>query len=305
MRKSLFHFAFGLCFFFLFAACSERARIYFSSQQTPLSEVSGLDEINAPPDAWYFDKGKDPKVALLFIAGSGCVSVQSFLPGYLRDLDGDYRVFAVEKPGVSKGDLGLKCRAEYWEANDFETRLTQNARLLEWLISTGNPYDNILLMGVSEGGPIAAKLVQEYDGAIDAGLVIGSGGLPQRQALLTLNEKHGQVYDLDAIDAAIRYAPDSLDLIYGQTPRYWRSYLDVSTIDLLENTTTPMLFVMGEADQSEPIESLYALEAQNYPNVETMMVPDANHVLAVDGVDQKPAVFDAFLSCLAALGVEV
>lgn len=281
------------------SACGfgRKAEIYIVSQQTELLQIDGFSQMPigdaGAPRGYYFDTGANPTTNVLFVDGSGCTSPSAFVPAYLRGLQGAARVFVLEKPGVQKGDKGFSCSDEFYAHDNFETRLAQNNALLDWMIKQKTPAQKTVIIGVSEGGPIAAALTHRRDADLDAVLIIGAGGWPQRQSLETLAAR-GAPFDVAALDAKIAVDPNSQERIYGHSVAYWASYLDVALADDLRETRTPVLVVMGSDDQSEPIESLEFLEAQALPNVKTLVINDADHVLMAGGQDFKPKVLTAF-----------
>ena len=245
-------------------------------------------------DIYWIDTAPDPRSAIFFVQGSGCHSLGFFMRSYFAGLSGTYRIYATQKPGVGRTSAGLVCSDAYLDWNSFPQIVAHNREALR-VVMARHGGSLAAVIGVSEGGTVAAQLAAENP-QIRRLVVIGSGGLPFRKAAQLLAAKRGEPpSSIDAAFARIAADPDNARAtVYGMTHRYWSTLLDVDPTPTFLKLKQPTLLVMGELDQSVPIESAVHLRnemaAAKRSNFALEVVPGASHLLVRDGVDQKPAV---------------
>ncbi len=245
-------------------------------------------------DIYWIDTAPNPQSAIFFVQGSGCHSLGCFMRSYFAGFGGAYRIYAAQKPGVGRTSPGLVCSEAYLDWNAYPQIIAHNREALRFVMAR-HGGSLAAVIGVSEGGTVAAQLAAENP-QIRRLVVIGSGGLPFRKAAQLLAAKRGEPpSSIDAAFARIAADPDNARAtVYGMTHRYWSTLLDVDPTPMFLKAKQPTLLLMGELDESVPIESAFHLRKQmtaaKRSNFALEVVPGASHSLIRDGVDQKPVV---------------
>ena len=233
--------------------------------------------------------------SLYFVGGSGCAALSSFMQTYFKDLPHGYRVYGIDKIGVSERSLGTTCSQEFWKNYTLDKLIHRNNVGLS-LVKTINPAPLVGIIGVSEGGVIAATLAADAP-EIRRLVMVASGGMSQRQELLSLaNEK--QIDELQKKLAEVEVRPESVsDRVLGLPHRYWSSVLDLDPAPTLRRVSQPTLIIIGGADESVPVDSA-RLAHELMPRSELVVIPGASHVFqTADGNQRKRvmALIDEFL----------
>ena len=235
---------------------------------------------------------------MLFVSGSGCTSLRHFLSPYLASLRAPYRVYAVQKPGVGDGDLGLTCSDAFHTADTLPLILARQRAALDWLRRGGDgAHGPVTLFGVSEGGGIAVALAAEAGPAVvDRVVVVGSGGLPLRRSLQILASRDQLPIDLDVLSAEVASEPHSVaKRRFGHAHAYWSSMLGADPLPAYLRLQVTTLVLFGERDRSVPVESAWhlrdALRMAGRRNVTVVSIPGADHALHRDGRDLKAPLF--------------
>ena len=195
-----------------------------------------------------------PDRALYFIGGSGCASLSVYLTHYFRGFPGGYKVYALEKEGVSPGEFGFGCSAEFWNSYTLDRMTERNLDMLQFVMDRhGAALAGVI--GTSEGGPIAIKLAASRPD-IPRLAVIGAGGMTMREALTVLARRRNQESDLDSLLSQIDQDPLATDrFVLGMTHAYWTSVLDDDPTPDLKALRVPVLVVIGAQDQNVPVDS--------------------------------------------------
>lgn len=235
---------------------------------------------------------------MFVIGGSGCDSMQYFLPHYFRGLEGEsgpIRIFMLQKRGVENlgwgRDRGCSRAAivadhpTRWIADQSEfirSQVMQNAALT-------NASPRLVIVGISEGGDIAPLLGRSLPD-ISHLAIIGNGGMNPMEALRLRNSLYpdrisdSDLYDFDALNVEPA-DPDAIDHdIGGRTWRYWSELrLLTPTTDLL-GLTVPIWIGMGALDRSIPFETALQVkkqfDLQRKTNLELRIYEGADHGLA-------------------------
>ena len=195
-----------------------------------------------------------PDRAVYFIGGSGCASLSVYLTHYFRGFPGGYRVYALEKEGVSPGGFGFRCSADFWKTYTLDRMTERTLEMLQFVMDRhGTAFAGV--MGTSEGGPIAIKLAaSEPD--IPRLAVIGAGGMTQREELKILARRRNEESDLNTLLSQIDQDPLATDrFVLGMTHAYWTSVLDDDPTPDLKALRGPVLVVIGAQDQNVPVDS--------------------------------------------------
>lgn len=187
----------------------------------------------------------------------------------------------------------MSCSTEFLDSYAYQNLLARNRQGQQWVMRQSGKR-LIAVIGVSEGATIAAQLAADQP-TIPRLVVIGDGGLSFRKAAGILASRQETRPQIERAFAEVAADPDNArETVFGMTYRYWSSILDVDPMPIYQQVHQPILAIMGENDESVPIESLYYLRDRfrdaGRENLTTMVVPGASHTLVRDGEDIRPAV---------------
>lgn len=227
-------------------------------------------------------------VPVFYVGGSGCTSLSVYLALYFSGANTGLEVFGLDKMGVEKGDLGLSCSPAFWETYNHDELVRRNLVALN-IVRQRYPGDPILLVGASEGGPIAlemARLVPD----IAKVAVLGAGGMTQRKELELLFERRGASSDFQNISARIDANPDSVEAFeLGYPNAYWSAVLDRDPLAHRQDLTMPILFIIGANDDNVPVASA-RLASSTLSNSQLIEWPNADHVFQTPAGNQRTEV---------------
>lgn len=232
-----------------------------------------------------------PDRAVYFIGGSGCASLSVYLTHYFRGFPGGYRVYALEKEGVSPGGFGFRCTADFWKTYTLDRMTERNREILQFVMDRhGTALAGV--MGTSEGGPIAVKLAASRPD-IPRLAVIGAGGMTMREDLKILARRRGQDSELNTLLSQIDQDPLATDrFVLGLTHAYWTSVLDDDPTPDLKALRGPVLVVIGAQDQNVPVESARKAAAV-LRNGDLWEVEGADHVFNSPAGNRRAEVMQA------------
>jgi pimeloyl-ACP methyl ester carboxylesterase len=262
--------------------------------ETVFSETLGSDF-----ELYSLDIGPEPRTALFFVTGSGCASLSHYFQSYFEGLVGSWKVYAVQKAGINKHDMGLICNQKFNDHNYFENLKFRNEIALTEVLRRHGGVAGII--GVSEGGQIAAELMHTNKLACSL-VVIGSGGLPFR-SIGTLLDTRRRNETFTKAFTQVATAPNSTtQKILGFTYKYWASFIDRDPAPAYLSLDRPIFMIFGSQDESVPVESARWL-AQEFnikekKNFRLLELPEANHVLKQNGKNRKPEVMSIVASFL-------
>jgi pimeloyl-ACP methyl ester carboxylesterase len=247
-------------------------------------------------EVFHIDTQPNPAGAIFFVTGSGCASLRYYLRHYFAGFPGSWRIFALQKAGVSPLSTGMGCSREFDAQYTLPEILTRNREALSAVIARQGKVD--VLFGVSEGGDVAAALAGENP-SVGRLVVIGSGGMSVRESLRVLARRSELPVSSEQLDESfeqIAAEPASVDKrLLGLPFRYWSSTLDVDPSPLYRRISQPTYVLFGEKDQSVPVESVEKLrddpEIRKHGKITVEIVPGASHTLNRSGVDLKPELF--------------
>lgn len=299
-RTSLGRLVFALAVALALGGCSTYAT-YLRDAITHPPKIEAIRTSSGQQiDLYSIDIGPPPRRALFFVSGSGCASLAYFMRAYFENMTGSWTIYAVQKAGVAKNDMGFFCSQSFNDHYYFEAlRERYNAALRKVIRRHGEVAG---VLGVSEGGDFAALLAQDNP-QVRRLAVIGSGGLPWRAVGKILDARAGD----DAFArtfAEITSAPlSTVKTALGYPYRYWSSIVDFDPAAVYLSLKIPILVVFGEADQSVPLESARFLEARfqeaGKENFQLLTIAGARHALIAGGKNLKPEVMtrlDAFFA---------
>jgi len=207
------------------------------------------------------------------------------LKEYLNGLNGDIKVFALQKRGVSHFTTGLfGCSKEFYKNDYFDKWVSDQEAFITHILKTSkNKPENIVILGVSEGCSAAAVLANKFPSVTHLAM-IGCGGMKFIDELKILARKENFSIDMDKEYRKILRNPNSTSkFVAGHTYKYWSSLLGVKPIKYLLSLDIPIIVAMGEKDKSVPVESLLFLERQfnlsGKQNLTTIIYHNADHTL--------------------------
>lgn len=235
----------------------------FSSGETePHDRILGeSDRADGSVIFWSLDNGMAgrPQGLVLIAQGSGCDSpLANDNVQLLGSMIDELMILTIEKYGVKPGDAPADpidgCSAEYFANNTISQRVDDALQVLAELRTRQIWNGDLVLFGGSAGGVVVSMLstrVPETDA-----VVVFSAGAGQ-----TLAESIPQVVPpsvaviLEQQFERIRLNPDSIEVLSGNSFRWWSDILDRRPVDDLLASTAPVLVVQGTLDQSSPVAS--------------------------------------------------
>lgn len=321
MRLSAPHIVFSLSGLLLACAAVQAANPAvqeerFEAGALTLSRLS-LQEGSAAPVRYYLSKPAHKAPLVLFIQGSGCVpsfmgmgtpEPKSTIP-YWATLAGrgQYAVMAVDKPYQSdqaqQGPYGaaIGCAGDFNAHFSYEAWLaTLKLALRHALARPEVDARRVLLIGVSEGAPMAAGLARDLPEVTDVALV-GATGTTQLfdfaagiySAGGSDDDKSKRLQELDQAFSDIAADPRSTSKFFQGHPYLrWSSFFAQSTFEHLAHSRARVYLASGMQDKAVPIVSTEALYAQlrvQGRDVTFRRVPDAGHGLVKDGLSREEA----------------
>ena len=238
---------------------------------------------------------------LIILGGAGCARGSEALRAFLDGINQPVKVWMMEKRGVQNTLLGNSaarqtsdCTAEYHE-HAYAVRIVDDQiefirnRLKTLATQALRP---VILLGISEGGMIAPAVAQSLLEVTHVAMV-SAGGMSLRDELAVLVKKHREAIDVPTIVNAIRNnSSDAQTLLWGNSVRWWGSFLDYSSIPYVTQLRQPFLVAFGGQDTSVPVESGFFLRSHamriGKKNLTLMIYPEANHYLVDQQWDYRP-----------------
>jgi pimeloyl-ACP methyl ester carboxylesterase len=227
---------------------------------------------------------------MVYIQGSGGDSITSVFSKFdwksFASQNG-YDVLFIEKFAFNDNKLFPKtyCR---------ESRIADIEAVVNYVIDTiyNENLNSICLFSGSEGGAISPELALKIK-KVNSLIVFGAGGYAQSKEfeILLQNEickgKNGfwaqvGINNLNTIRAKFEEINGDLStekLWLGCTYKYWNSFLWYSPEEYIVKLTIPTLFIIGDADDSVPVESVTHLipMLKGRPNFEFHILPGLDH----------------------------
>ena len=256
--------------------------IYFSLDKSLRHD--GLAEAGAPVETLLF-----------VISGSDCTSMQYFLPQYFRGLEGEsgpLRIFILQKRHIDPRTWGRSwgCSEEFIRADHPAQWIADQSEFIHAqlaLVRTAPMRPRrIVLAGISEGGEIVPSVAQFIPDLTHA-VIVANGGMDPINAYRLQASRHGFTSVLDALPNLAQPMPADPDAVAnrigGRTWRYWDELKQIKYAENLLALQIPLLVAMGDADQSVPIESAWALREgfsqHGKSNLTLLVYPGADHAL--------------------------
>lgn len=287
----------------------------FEANALTLSRVT-LQDGSGAPIRYFLSRPASRAPLVLFIQGSGCVPSFMMQEGERKSTipywatlasQGRYAVMAVDKPYQSdepqQGPFGsaIGCAGDFNAHFSYEIWLNTLKSALRHALSRPEvDARRVLLIGVSEGAPMAASLAREFPEVTDVALV-GATGSTQlfdfaagiQRSNDSDEKKLERLKELDDTYSAVAADPRSTSkFLWGHTYLRWSSFFAQSTIDHLSQSRVRVYLASGMRDRSVPIlstEVLYAQLRVQGRDVTFRRVPNAGHGLVKDGLSREEA----------------
>jgi len=228
----------------------------------------------------YTFNGNQKKL-LIFIEGSGLNSVlgvkknnrwESVQFGYFlaNNPDNEFTLAIPEKLDFEAGK-DYKNDKNALKQYTVDNLSDSHARKIDRYIDATS-FDAIYLLGASEGGLLAPKIVNALrnKSKIRKMIVWGAGGYSQEECFrilalskIPMPESYRKECErIDEIKKEIASHPDSIDTYYlGWPYARWSSFFDYRPIDEYLTINIPILFIQGLEDYNSPYESVKYVEA--------------------------------------------
>jgi predicted esterase len=285
-----------------------------------------LQDRDSLPVQYYLSKPAQKSPLVLYIQGSGCIppfvglgtpnrysTVYSWVPLAQQKR---YAVMVVDKPYQSsepqKGPNGsaIGCAGAFNEHFSYDLWLAALTQALRHALTRPEvDPSRVLVIGISEGGPMAAGLARAVPEVTDV-VLVGANGPTQLydfaaniyRSTDSDEVKLVRLRELDETFSAISADPKSTTkFAWGHPYLRWSSFFAQSTADNLAHSKARVYLASGMQDSSVPIlstEVMYAQLRAQGRDVSFRRVPMAGHSLAPEGQPLPAAQkeYDAFMA---------
>lgn len=296
----------------------------FSFDTLSLTRVT-LRPDDGSPVRYYLSEPSRKAPLVLYIQGSGCTppfvglgtpNRYSTLYSWLPLASGKrYAVMAVDKPYQSdqqqQGESGsaVGCAGAFNQHFSYDSWLATLQQAVRHALTRPEvDARRVLVIGFSEGAPLAAGLARALPEVGDV-VLIGANGPTQLYDFAANiyrssdsdEQKLGRLQELDDTFSAISADPSSTSkFAWGHPYLRWSSFFAQSTADNLAHSKARVYLASGMQDSSVPIlstEVLYAQLRAQGRDVTFRRVPSAGHNLVPEGqpLPEAQKEYDAFM----------
>lgn len=216
----------------------------------------------------YMSVGSDSLPTVLLIHGSPS-SMSVFNQLILEsDLLDRAKVYAVDRPGYGYSDFGKTV-----------TSIKRQVDMIVPILDSINKNDGpVVVMGVSYGGPVAARIAMDYPHLVD-GLVLGAPAIaPGEEKVYTISHLMVSKLTRHLFPTMLRVASEekfSHQQELNKMLPYWAEL------------TKPIIYIQGESDDLIYTSNASFIEehASNVPFLKVVMIPNQPHFLAIPQKD--------------------
>ena len=215
---------------------------------------------------------------VFFVSGSDCASMQYFLPGYFRGLEGEsgpIRIFILQKRFIDPHTWGrdVGCSHDFVKADHFSRWLADQTEFISTQLvgmraqPARKAPQRIVIAGVSEGGEVVPALARSIPGVTHA-VIIGNGGMDPIDAyrlLLAMKASAQAARALAALESLPRHASDSDKVSKALGGRTWRYWMELAALHHTENLlalSIPLYVAVGAEDSALPVAAATYLRDQ-------------------------------------------
>lgn len=235
------------------------------------------------------DSRSTPDSIIFFYGGSGCISWKSYLPIFSAEIGIEARYIALNKRHVDEEGKSLaECGNRFHLDNNFRQWMSDYMEFISATLANmpARPR-NVVLVGISEGGMVAARVARARSDVTHL-IVIGDGGWSMRENLNLLSDPETVSEEWSKIASD----PSSITKTWlGNPYRYWFDVMDYSPLEDYLALDIPVLIAVGERDRS--VSSLSALDVKRAAttsgkkNIGVVVYPGADHFLKADGFSYR------------------
>ncbi len=288
-----------LLFVIFLSGCTslERTAHLYASDALPSQAFQYSDGGSGLYYTFRLQPQQDADTAVFFFAATGCASLKSVMPDYVKGLGSAAQVYALNKRFVADRSTGLLgCGDEFHLANHPQRWVSDYAEFITAQLKTAaRPYRRVVVVGVSEAA-ITSTLVAAQLPQVTHLVIIGDGGYTMRRSLQTLKRKGSIGFDVDQGWADIAANPRSIDREwFGNPYRWWVDVMDLDLMPTFLKLDIPILVAMWDADESVPVESARFLESTfkqaGKHNLTLQIYPGADHRLSRGAVSLRDEFF--------------
>ena len=271
--------------------------LLFASCMTK-SSYPNMHEMNDNDQVIYTFNGRQNKV-LIYIDGSGLNSVlgiknsekwTSVQFGYFlsENLDRDFTLAIPEKLNFLKG-VDYKNDTDALRKYTVGNLVESYSGKIDNYIDKNN-FTEVYLLGVSEGGLLAPKILNTLKNKpkIKKMVIWGAGGYSQEECFKVLASSTLQMPEsyrneckkIFDIKEDIEKNPTAIDKYYLGWPYLrWHSFFNYMPINEYNEINIPVLFIQGLMDYNSPYESVKFLEEESRnKNYEYVYYNDMGHI---------------------------
>lgn len=251
---------------------------------------------------YVFKEGNNNKDSLIiFIGGSGYSSVlglkeygiwKTITLAYdlQNKLLSDFDILVPEKKNIKMGKKHENER-RVLENYTLEQRVSTASLVIDEYLEN-NEYEEVVLLGFSEGGYILPRIYLNLKSRkkISGLAVLSAGGLSQYNSLKTLNEKDysypegykNELKRLEEVVEDIKQNPDTIDKRYLGLPyKRWSSFMFYRPLDDLLKIDIPIFMGQGEMDMMSAVDSARSVKEEfvkmNKENLTYIEYKDKGH----------------------------
>ena len=279
----------------LFAALS--IAICFSAKANEATHGIKAFQFKDGGEAIYYsiqpDLAGTIETVVFFYGGSGCVSWKNHLPVFADEMGIEAKYLALNKRHVGDSGSSLdQCGNSFHEQNDPRQWMSEYMEFISTTLKQmpARPR-NVVLVGISEGGAVAARVARARNDITHL-IVIGDGGWSMRDNLGVLMGQEAVSREWPKIASE----PNNTEKSWLGNPfRYWFDVMDYSPMDDYLALEIPVIIAIGERDRSVP--SASALDVQKNAlaagknNIGVVVYPGADHFLKADELSYRAEFF--------------
>ncbi len=239
---------------------------------------------------FYISHANDQKLSnklIIMIQGSSHSSVRRRF-GMIENFFPAVDVLYMEKYAIDNDNV-------FWENNYRQRRIHDISSIIRHVTTEiyKNKLKQVYIVADSEGGVIAPEIAVGLSDTITYLIILGAGGYSQSREFEILLEKElkqstkgmfwqvgissreqlQQKFDL------IRNKPSHKKFWLGHSHKYWNSYLWYSPEQYISRLHIPILYVIGNRDESVPVETVLYLQNKlsSKKNISFYVAPGLDH----------------------------
>lgn len=245
------------------------------------------DKVDAPSYRLQLGNENSSDITIFFVSGSGCASIKHRLAPFFEPIRGKVNatVFALQKRAIDEENrTGSSCSAAFDKTDYIGQSVADQRQFIDvQLAKLSVKPKAVVLLGVSEGAVVAAKIANSDQRITHLGL-IGGGGTTVRENLKTLSRSTWYLRNPEKGFSEIAGDRNNTDAqIWGHSYKYWASLLDINIGNELIQLDIPVVAAMGKEDEAVPVDAARHLQAAfeqaGKKNLVLLIYPNANHRL--------------------------